>query len=112
MATSKEIHQAVSKLVKAYALFKPDPEAFRAFMEIVIEKMQPFSILIIESSVNEIIENEKFFPQISEMMAYCWRIRDREMGKLNNKLQRYKDDWLTDDIHSTEEWDLLMIIKN
>jgi hypothetical protein len=108
MASEKQINQAVSKLVKAYALFKPDPDAFKAFMEIVIDKMKPFPSIVIEKAINNIIETSKFFPQISEMMSHCWKVRDEEMSKLGSRLQSYKDDWMFDKIHSQEEWNSLI----
>lgn len=107
MATKQEISTSVLRLTKAFSGFKPDPEALKGFMEIVVEKLTPFPAFIIQRAVEKIIETSQYFPRISEMLCACYQERDNDMAELNNTLQSYKDDWYVDKIHSAEEWKAL-----
>ena len=107
MASEKLIKESVLRLVKAFNLFKPDPEAVKGFMEIVVEKLKPFPDVIVQRGVERIIESQSFFPKINELMQSCFIERDLEMNRLNNRLQNFKDDWRSDIIHPKSEWELL-----
>ena len=107
MASEKLVKESVLRLVKAFNLYKPDPEAVRGFMEIVVDKLTPFPDMVVTRAIEHVIETQDFFPKISELMRACWKERDDEMNRLNNRLQNFKDDWRVDVIHPKSEWELL-----
>lgn len=107
MANAVEIKKSINRLLNAYHTFKPDQEALKGFMEIVVEKLSPFPSFIIARAVEKIIETSQYFPRINELMCACFQERDSDMAELNNTLQSFKDDWYMDKLHTESEWKAL-----
>ncbi len=62
MATKQEIQTAWA-VDESLTAFKPDPEDMRGFMELDMKNI-PFSSHIIEQAIEEIIENDVYFPRL------------------------------------------------
>ena len=107
MATKQEITKAVMRLSQAFTAFKPDPEDMKGFMELVYEKLSPFPVSVINAAVENIIENEIYFPRLAEMLSHCWQARDKMEAELWARWQNLKQDWYGDKVHPVEVWQKL-----
>lgn len=107
MATKPEIRQAITRLMKAFTAFKPDPEDMKSFIALVYEKLSGFQVSVINQAVEQIIEREIYFPRIAEMMSYCYRITDERRSKLAARWADLKQDWYGDKVHPREVWQKL-----
>lgn len=107
MATKIEIQKAVTRLMKAFTAFRPDPEDMKGFMELVYEKFLQFPGYIVDRAVERIIETGEYFPRISEMLSNCYQERDKEANELWSRWQNLKGDWYGHKLHSLETWQKL-----
>lgn len=104
MATKSEIQQAITRLMQAFIVFRPDPEDMKGFIALVYEKLSGFHVSVINRAVEQIIEHEIYFPRIAEMLNYCRDIDGKILQTLRQRLSDYELDWFGNKLHPMEDW--------
>ncbi len=107
MATSAEITKILMTLQVAYPNYKPT--SVGEMVDLYTRKLARFPIGVLQQAVDQVIDENKFFPAISEVVERASRIRqpvtvDQSVDRLAEQRQALEDKFYSTGELVEDEW--------
>jgi Loader and inhibitor of phage G40P len=103
MASESEVEEVLITLQAAYPSYKP--VSVGAMVDIYTKKLSRFPIGALKQAVDQVIDESKFFPAISELVGKASRIRQPVvLMPLEERRQALEDRYYQDGEFDPAEW--------